>query len=261
MFHLLSKPCLPVLCALFLGVGQPTPALAGDDAPPAPKGKSVMRVAAAQPRNRTIDYRLKPPEVLARRWTSPSPSWRGSSTRPGRPAAARWRCRRTRSGCSSGRSAHPAALRDVLPEAVKRMLDRLGKAAAKHRMYLVCCNDTVEPDGTSHNTAFLLGPDGKEIGKYHKVNLPLPEQGHARGDRFPVFPTPDLGTVGMLICYDMVFPEAPRCLALQGADVDLPPDPRRGGDRRRRHQPGRVPHPGGGELRLAWWSPSAAGGA
>jgi hypothetical protein len=34
-----------------------------------------------------------------------------------------------------------------------------------------------------------------------------------------VFPTPDLGGVGMLICYDMVFPEAPRCLALGGADI------------------------------------------
>ena len=51
-------------------------------------------------------------------------------------------------------------------------------------------------DGISHNTAFLLGRDGKEIGRYHKVNLPLPEQGRTRGDRFPVFPTPDLGGVG-----------------------------------------------------------------
>src|SRR5262249_52987485 len=81
------------------------------------------------------------------------------------------------------------------------------------------CNDTVEADGTTRNTAILLGRDGKEIGRYHKVNLPLPEQSSARGDRFPVFRTPDLGGVGLLICYDMVFPEAPRCLALAGADI------------------------------------------
>src|SRR5262249_59283222 len=60
-------------------------------------------------------------------------------------------------------------------------------------------------------------------GRYHKVNLPLPEQSHARGNRFPVFDTPDLGTVGMLSCYDMVFPEATRCLALAGADVVVVP--------------------------------------
>ena len=103
------------------------------------------------------------------------------------------------------------------------MLDRLGKAAADHRMYLVLCNDAIEPDGKAYNTAFLLGRDGKEIGRYHKVNLPLAEQSRARGLTFPVFPTPDLGTVGMLICYDMVFPEATRCLALKGADVVFHP--------------------------------------
>ena len=103
------------------------------------------------------------------------------------------------------------------------MLDRLGKAAADHRMYLVVCNDAIEPDGRAYNTAFLLGRDGKEIGRYHKVNLPLAEQSRARGRRFPVFPTPDLGTVGMLICYDMVFPEATRCLAPGGADVVFHP--------------------------------------
>src|SRR5205814_1734218 len=38
-----------------------------------------------------------------------------------------------------------------------------------------------------------------------------------------VFPTADLGCVGMLICYDMVFPEAARCLALAGADLIFHP--------------------------------------
>src|SRR5207237_1198889 len=81
------------------------------------------------------------------------------------------------------------ALETVLPEAVRRMLDRLGKAAAEHRMYLVLCNDVIENDGRSYNTAFLLGRDGKEIGRYHKVNLPLAEQSRTRGTTFPVFPT------------------------------------------------------------------------
>ena len=104
------------------------------------------------------------------------------------------------------------------------MLDRLGRAAATHRMYLVVCNDAIEPaDGALYNTAFLLGRDGKEVGRYHKVNLPIQEQDRARGSTFPVFPTRDLGGVGMLICYDMVFPEATRCLALAGADVVFVP--------------------------------------
>ncbi len=114
---------------------------------------------------------------------------------------------------------HPEMWGDVLPETVTRMLDRLGKAAAAHNMYLVCCTDTLDPGGTMRNTAFLLGRDGSEIGRYHKVNLPLHEQFKEPGADFPVFQTPDLGGVGMLICYDMVFPEPARCLALNGADV------------------------------------------
>jgi hypothetical protein len=38
-----------------------------------------------------------------------------------------------------------------------------------------------------------------------------------------VFRTADLGDVGLLICYDMVFPEAARCLALGGADIIFNP--------------------------------------
>jgi hypothetical protein len=103
------------------------------------------------------------------------------------------------------------------------MLERLGNAAASHRMYLIVCSDAFDSDGRVYNTSFLLGRDGKELGRYRKVNLPMPEQRSARGKEFPVFATPDLGTVGMLICYDMVFPEAARCLALQGADIVFHP--------------------------------------
>src|SRR5262249_44383894 len=104
-------------------------------------------------------------------------------------------------------------------EAVRRMLDRLGRAAAAHRMYMICCNDTAESDGAICNTAFFLGRDGKEIGRYQKVNMPIHELDKRRGSGFPVYQTPDLGGVGMLICYDMTFPEAARCLALGGADI------------------------------------------
>jgi predicted amidohydrolase len=108
----------------------------------------------------------------------------------------------------------------VLPEAVTRMLGRLGHAAASHRMYLVVCSDFIESDGGTYNTAFFLGRDGKEIGRYHKTCPTWSEWGaRKRGDTLPVFPTSDLGTVGMLICYDLVFPETARSLALAGADM------------------------------------------
>jgi len=182
-----------------------------------------MRVAAAQPRDRTIDWKIASPAEVLRRVDRSL----GELEQIVHKAAAA-KCDalsfpEDTLGLLQWEAAHPEDLAEVLPAAVSRMLDRLGGAAAQHRMYLVVCSDTVDPDRTTHNTAFLLGRDGREVGRYHKVNLPLTEQARARGKRFPVFDTPDLGTVGMLICYDMVFPETTRCLALAGADLVFVP--------------------------------------
>lgn len=108
----------------------------------------------------------------------------------------------------------------VLPEAVSRMLDRLGRVAALHQIYLVVCSDAIAADGVIYNTAFFLARDGKPIGQYQKTCPTWSECGtRGRGSSLSVFPTTDLGTVGMLICYDLVFPESARCLALAGADI------------------------------------------
>jgi len=70
-----------------------------------------------------------------------------------------------------------------------------------------------------YNTAVLLGPDGL-IGKYRKLHLFLNEQDYFQPGNLglPVF---DLGfcRLGMLICFDWIFPEAWRVLALKGADL------------------------------------------
>jgi predicted amidohydrolase len=189
---------------------------------PLSNGKVSMRVAAAQPMNRTIDFRLKPSEALAKVDQSLAELERVVH-RAGAAGCDALALPEDTLGLLKWESANPTGLAAVLPEAVKRMLDRFGKAAADHRMYLVACNDVIETDGRTYNTAFLLGRDGQEVGRYHKVNLPLGEQSRTRGQTFPVFPTRDLGTVGMLICYDMVFPEAARCLALRGADIVFHP--------------------------------------
>jgi predicted amidohydrolase len=181
-----------------------------------------LRVAAAQPRNRTIDFRLRPADVLARVDHSLS-ELEGLVHKAGEAGCDALALPEDTLGLLKWESANPGSLAAILPRAVPTMLERLGRAAAKHRMYLVVCQETIERDDRVYNTSFLLGRDGHEIGRYHKVNLPLTEQSRARGGEFPVFPTPDLGTVGMLICYDMVFPEAARCLALKGADLVFHP--------------------------------------
>lgn len=72
------------------------------------------------------------------------------------------------------------------------------------------------------NSAVLLGPQGL-VGVYRKVHQPGDEKHvYYPGSDFPVFNTP-LGRIGMLICYDKVFPESTRELALKGADIMIMP--------------------------------------
>src|SRR5262245_38800962 len=197
--------------------------LADTGVPASKKSNHPLRVGAAQPRSRLIDWRLtNATEVLERVDTSLA-KLEQIIHKAGAAKCDVLTLPEDTLGLGHWEAAHKATLKDVLPDAVKRMLYRLGRAAASHRMYLVCCNDTIEPDVSAHNTAFFLRRDGKEIGRYHKVNMPIHELDKQRGDTFPVFKTPDLGGVGMLICYDMVFPEASRCLTLGGADIIFHP--------------------------------------
>ncbi|WP_236791884.1 carbon-nitrogen hydrolase family protein [Amycolatopsis sp. GM8] len=75
--------------------------------------------------------------------------------------------------------------------------------------------------GELYNCAATLGPDGV-LGTYRKQHLP-----YLGADRFVspgrdgaprVVETP-VGNVGVMICFDLRFPESARVLALEGADV------------------------------------------
>ncbi|MFI5460584.1 MAG: hypothetical protein ACHRXM_34655, partial [Isosphaerales bacterium] len=145
---------LVVVCLLSLGLNDCrlgcSRASAGD-VPAVPRSKPTVRIAAAQPRNRTIDFRLKPADVLAEVQKSLT-ELEKIVTKAGGAGCDALALPEDTLGLLKWEMANRAALKDVLPQAVNRMLDRLGRAAAKHGMYLVVCNDTVEPDGTSHNT-------------------------------------------------------------------------------------------------------------
>lgn len=76
--------------------------------------------------------------------------------------------------------------------------------------------------GAVYNTAVLAGPDGY-LGKYRKVHVAITEQvTWRRGHDWPVFDTP-LGKIGMLICYDKMWPESCRELTLRGAEILVMP--------------------------------------
>lgn len=70
------------------------------------------------------------------------------------------------------------------------------------------------------NSAALIGPDGELIGSYNKVHLRGEERMAFReGFRLPVFETEGIGTVGLMLGWDLAFPEVARSMALDGAEL------------------------------------------
>lgn len=73
-----------------------------------------------------------------------------------------------------------------------------------------------------YNTSLLIDRNGEIVGKYRKTHLSFGEweKGITPGEDLPVFDT-DFGRVGMLICWDMYFPETARVMTLKGAELLL----------------------------------------
>ena len=72
--------------------------------------------------------------------------------------------------------------------------------------------------GERYNSAVLLGPSGR-LATYRKLHLYNDERSwFAPGGELPLVDLP-FGRVGMIICFDLWFPEAARALALSGAEI------------------------------------------
>lgn len=76
-----------------------------------------------------------------------------------------------------------------------------------------------------YNTAYFISNSGEILGSYRKKNIWHPERPHLTSsgeDPHEVIDTP-IGKVGMLICWDLAFPEAFRELIAKGCEVVIIP--------------------------------------
>lgn len=70
-----------------------------------------------------------------------------------------------------------------------------------------------------YNAAVLVGPDGELVGNYYKTHLKGEERMAFReGYRLPVFDT-EFGALGLMLGWDLSFPEVARSLTLDGAEL------------------------------------------
>jgi N-carbamoylputrescine amidase len=134
---------------------------------------------------------------------------------------------------------------DQLPEHFERARPLAGHPTVEHfrsvasELGIVLPINVYERAGQAmFNTVVMIDADGAALGTYRKSHIPdgpgYTEKYYFNpGDTgFRAWPTRH-GVVGIAICWDQWFPEAARCMALQGAEVLLyptaigsePPDP------------------------------------
>jgi agmatine deiminase len=95
--------------------------------------------------------------------------------------------------------------------------------AREHGVVIIVPVYEKAPDGRFYNTAVVIDADGSLLPPYRKVHIPQDpgffEKGYFYpGNSYQVYTTRH-GKFAVLICFDQWFPEAARCVALDGADI------------------------------------------
>jgi len=113
----------------------------------------------------------------------------------------------------------PEVFKWLVSETEARVTRELTAVAKKYKM-LVAANEYESDNGSIYNTTKLIGRDGIIIGKYRKLHIPPGERFLVQsGAISPHVMKTDIGNIGFSICYDNIFPEHCRILALDGADI------------------------------------------
>lgn len=109
---------------------------------------------------------------------------------------------------------------DELPGYTEAYLELFTRLAKQYGMYLIGGTHVIERGGKLYNMAHLFRPDGtvEEQAKLHITPTEVTEWNMAAGDGVRVFHT-EKGTIAILTCYDIEFPEIVRMVRAQGADV------------------------------------------
>jgi len=118
--------------------------------------------------------------------------------------------------------ADTALFDELVVRSYKAAEERFSALAVKMNIYIAACYFK-RTNGCNYNVVSIFGPCGQIRGEYRKTHIPPNEMWHTTdGEELNII---DLGFahIGVLICYDMMFPEAATTLALKGAEIILHP--------------------------------------
>ena len=118
---------------------------------------------------------------------------------------------------------------DAIAQATETFLQKM---AQRFQVTILGGGFPIPVDSSSkvYNTALLINANGQELARYQKVHLfdvNVPDGNTYQESRTvmaglelpPVYASPELGKIGLSICYDVRFPELYRHLSNQGADI------------------------------------------
>ncbi|MEW4526995.1 GNAT family N-acetyltransferase [Maioricimonas sp. JC845] len=112
----------------------------------------------------------------------------------------------------------------ILSEFTPQYLEFFTEMAVKYNVNVIGGSQFVLENEVLHNVAYLFRRDGT-LGKQYKIHITPSERkwwGVSPGNRVEVFDT-DCGTIAILVCYDIEFPELVRIAAQKGARIIFVP--------------------------------------
>ena len=115
----------------------------------------------------------------------------------------------------------PRPLEKYLDEDGARSQALLSSLAKEHGVNLVGGSVAVHEEGAAENRSYVFDRTGALVASYDKTHLFSPakeDRFFRKGDHTAVFSL-DGVTCGLMICYDLRFPELCRRLALEGAEI------------------------------------------
>ncbi len=138
-------------------------------------------------------------------------------------------------------SQSPAQLASLAEKLTGNFVKTIAKAARKHHIHVIGSfyEKSTKKDRV-YDTAFVIDKTGKIISTYRKIHLYdalgfRESDKMISGSRITLPVNTSIGKVGMMICYDLRFPEMSRSLAASGSEVLVVPSAWVKGDMKEEH--------------------------